>query len=226
MAKLSEFLGELVSSITHARVKSDIQSVKIAEEYAKNNLLQHFSVPRMRVDKVEINIPVAIDKLLEKKRPVYKPIDKRNFSSIAYHTILKSLRVRSLSTNISNDLQSFIAEQIKILEADISSKKIDDTLKYFSETIASKVIALTGRGDLELPGKIAGRLTESLQNEIKLKSDNPVLDSLHVVVEADKLREIKPENIMMIKMTVSEQGMEWIKMKNINEEVVTKLMPE
>ena len=70
MIELSRFLGELVSSISNARVQSDIQSVKIAEEYAKNNLLQHFSVPRMRVDKVELNIPVAVDKLLEKMSPV------------------------------------------------------------------------------------------------------------------------------------------------------------
>jgi hypothetical protein len=45
-------------------------------------------------------------------------------------------------------------------------------------------------------------------------------------VESDKLREVKPENVIMIKMTLSEQGMEWIKMENNKGEVINKLMPE
>jgi len=225
VAKLSEFLGELVSSISNARVKSDIQSVKIAEEYAKNNLLQHFAVPRMRVDKVELNIPIAIDKLLKKKEPTYEPIDNIRFSSITYQTTLESLGVTSLSRVDSRHLKTSIAEQIKILEAKIRANKIDNALEDFSKTIASQVIALPGKDGLVLEN-ITKALNKSLQNEIKLDPENPVLDLLDVVVEADKLREIKPENIMTIKMTVSEQGMEWVKMKNINEEVVAKLMPE
>ena len=226
MAELSRFLGELVSSISNARVQSDIQSVKIAEEYAKNNLLQHFAVPRMRVDKVELNIPVAIDKLIERKNPVYEPIDNIKFSSIAYHKILDILQVKELDILVSRPLRKAIAENMKLLEAKIRANKIDNALGDFSKNIASKAVNLTGRDDPTLLEDIIKGLNDSLKDEIKLKSDNPVLDSLHVVVEADKLREIKPENIIMIKMTVSEQGMEWVKMENINKEVITKLMPE
>lgn len=226
MAELSRFLGELVSSISYARVQSDIQSVKIAEEYAKNNLLQHFAVPRMRVDKVELNIPVAIDKLLEKENPVYEPIDNIKFSSIAYRKILDILQVKELGILVSRPLRRAIAENIKILEAKIRANKIDNALGDFSKNIASKAVNLTGNDDPTLLEDIIKGLNYSLKDEMKLKSDNPMLDSLYVVVEADKLREIKPENIIMIKMTVSEQGMEWVKMENINKEVITKLMPE
>lgn len=226
MAELSRFLGELVSSISNARVQSDIQSVKIAEEYAKNNLLQHFAVPRMRVDKVELNIPVAIDKLLEKENPVYEPIDNIKFSSIAYRKILDILQVKELGILVSRPLRRAIAENIKILEAKIRANKIDNALGDFSKNIASKAVNLTGNDDPTLLEDIIKGLNYSLKDEMKLKSDNPMLDSLYVVVEADKLREIKPENIIMIKMTVSEQGMEWVKMENINKEVITKLMPE
>ena len=226
MAELSKFLGELVSSISYARVQSDIQSVKIAEEYAKNNLLQHFAVPRMRVDKVELNIPVAIDKLLEKENPVYEPIDNIKFSSIAYRKILDILQVKELGILVSRPLRRAIAENIKILEAKIRANKIDNALGDFSKNIASKAVNLTGNDDPTLLEDIIKGLNYSLKDEMKLKSDNPMLDSLYVVVEADKLREIKPENIIMIKMTVSEQGMEWVKMENINKEVITKLMPE
>ena len=239
MAKLSDFLGGLVSSISDARVNSDIQSLKIAEEYAKNDLLKHFAVPRMRVDKVELNIPVAIDKLLEKSQKVYEPIDNKSFSAKAYQQILKSLAVNNLSNEVSKTLRTDIAEHIHLLEAKIRVNQIENALEDFSKNIALKVIEFAdlifkedkrkklNRDELsKLQSNIVKGLQSSLKDEIKFKSENKVLESLQVIVEADKLREVKPENVIMIKMTISEQGMEWIKMENIDGEVVTKLMPE
>lgn len=239
MAKLSDFLGGLVSSISDARVKSDIQSLKIAEEYAKNDLLKHFAIPRMRVDKVELNIPVAIDKLLEKSQKVYEPIDNKSFSAKAYQQILKSLAVNNLSNEVSKTLRTTIAEHIHLLEAKIRVNQIENALEDFSKNIALKVIEFVdlifkedkrkklNRDELsKLQSNIVKGLQSSLKDEIKFKSENKVLESLQVIVEADKLREVKPENVIMIKMTVSEQGMEWIKMENKDGEVVTKLMPE
>jgi len=239
MAKLSDFLGGLVSSISDARVNSDMQSVKIAEEYAKNELLKHFAVPRMRVDKVELNIPVAIDKLLEKSQKVYEPIDNKSFSAKAYQQILKSLAVNNLSNEVSKTLRTDIAEHIHLLEAKIRVNQIENALEDFSKNIALKVIEFAdlifkedkrkklNRDELsKLQSNIVKGLQSSLKDEIKFKSETKVLESLQVIVEADKLREVKPENVIMIKMTVSEQGMEWIKMENIDGEVVTKLMPE
>lgn len=239
MAKLSDFLGGLVSSISDARVNSDIQSLKIAEEYAKNDLLKHFAIPRMRVDKVELNIPVAIDKLLEKSQKVYEPIDNKSFSAKAYQQILKSLAVNNLSNEVSKTLRTTIAEHIHLLEAKIRVNQIENALEDFSKNIALKVIEFAdlifkedkrkklNRDELsKLQSNIVKGLQSSLKDEIKFKSENKVLESLQVIVEADKLREVKPENVIMIKMTVSEQGMEWIKMENKDGEVVTKLMPE
>ena len=239
MAKLSDFLGGLVSSICDARVKSDIQSVKIAEEYSRDNLLQHFAVPRMRVDKVELNIPVAIDTLFEKMQEIYEPIDSNRFSAKTYQLILKSLEVTTLSKEHLDTLNTTIAENIKLLELKIRVDQIESGLKEVSQNIASKVVGLVNaiyeeseRRKLtklqlsNLKKALVLELQSALKNEIILKSETKVLESLQVIVEADKLREVKPENIIMIKMTISEQGMEWVKMENNKGEVITKLMPE
>lgn len=239
MAKLSDFLGELVSSISDARVNSDIQSVRIAEEYAKNELLKHFAVPRMRFDKVELHIPVAIDQLLEKSQKSFEPIDNKSFSSKAYQQILKSLGVNKLSNDVSITLRTAIAEHLQLLEAKIRVHQNENALEDFSNTMAIKVIALAkviftdqksknlNRSELlKLQDTIAKGLQATLKDEIKLKSENNVLESLQVIVEADKLRDVKPENVIMIKVTVLEQGMEWVTMENKEGEVVSKLMPE
>lgn len=239
MAKLGTFLGGILSSISDARVNSDIQSVKIADEYAKNDLLKHFAIPRMRFDKVEVNVPVAICELIEKSRKVYEPIDNKSFSSKAYQQILKSLLVSSLPSDVSKTLKTTISEHIHLAEAKIRVNQIENVLEDFSQNIALKIVDLAdlifkdserkklNRDELlQLQNTIAKGLQESLKDEIKLDSENKILEFLDVIVEAHRLRDVKPEHIIMIKMTVTEQGMEWVNMENINGDVVTKLMPE
>lgn len=239
MAKLSDFLGGLASGICDARVNSDIQSLKIAEEYAKNDLLKHFSIPRMRIDKVELNIPVAVDNLLEKTQRIFQPIDNQSFSAKTYQQVLKYLAVTNLSNEISKNLKTTIADHIHLLEAKIRLNQTENSLQEFSNSIALKTAEIadtiykennrkkpTKAEILKLQTSTARGLQEALKPDIIFQKEIKILDSVNVIVEADKLREIKPENVIMIKMTISEQGMEWINMENKEGNVVNKLMPE
>jgi hypothetical protein len=47
-----------------------------------------------------------------------------------------------------------------------------------------------------------------------------------VIVEAHKLREQKPENMIYIKLKISEEGMEWNKAENQEGKIESKLLPE
>lgn len=239
MAKLSDFLGGLASGICDARVNSDVQSLRIAEEYAKNDLLKHFSVPRMRIDKVELNIPVAVDNLVERTQRIYQPIDNQSFSAKAYQQVLKSLAVSSLSSELSKNLRTAIADHVHLLEAKIKVNQTEDSLEEFSNSISLKTLEIADtiktvnnrrkatKAELtKLQTNTARDLNAALKDEIVLKKEINVLDAVHVIVEADKLREIRPENVIMIKMTISEQGMEWINMEDKDGKVVNKLMPE
>ena len=59
MPTLNEYLGGIFSSITDARVMADVQTVQVAEQYARHDLLKHFAVPRMRIGDIELTKPVA-----------------------------------------------------------------------------------------------------------------------------------------------------------------------
>ncbi len=59
MPKLNEYLGGLVSEIVSARKMADLQTVQTAKEYAQDDLLKHFSVPRMKVSSVDLTVPFA-----------------------------------------------------------------------------------------------------------------------------------------------------------------------
>jgi hypothetical protein len=104
-------------------------------------------------------------------------------------------------------------------------------LNEFSKIILEKIISYSDAKSKRLIKANFSELEYNITNElrstlIKNQSENKVLESLQVIVEADKLREIKPENIIMIKFTLSEQGMEWIKIEDKDGNFSSKLMPE
>lgn len=234
MPKLNDYIGSLVSSITNARVMSDIQTVKVAEEYAKHNLLRHFSIPRMRIDDVEMTIPIALDEINEKTETEYEPIDNTKFNAIVYKELVNSLGLTKLPIGVSKILRNNIVEQTQNLEQNIRITKDLTFLKIYSETLTSIILNLGGelpKPKLEIKGKIdieamPQYLERRLSQEIKITSQKKTIEDLNVIVEAHKLREQKPENIIYIKLKISEDGMEWNRTENSNGGIESKLLPE
>jgi hypothetical protein len=237
MAELNDFLGGLVASLSSARVQSDIAALKIAQDYAKDNLLQNFAVPRMRIQDVEFTIPVAIDTSSDPAHKKYELIDRNTVTSTAYQQILLSLAKDKLPADVTKALQTDIAAHIQLLDDQLKVVQKENALADFSKNLALIVLAqknLIFKGDkmkLEdtaflsnLQNTITDRLQNVLKNQIQLTPESKNVQQ--VIVEAAKLREINPANIIMIKMKVSEVGMEWIKMEDKDGNVVSKLLPE
>lgn len=235
MPILSEFLGSLASGICDARANSDVQTVRIAEEYVKNDLLKHFSIPRMRIDKVEMNIPIAVHNLEETIQRDYRPIIKSDLSNKIYKRILAVSGASSFSREASISMKKSINDQIDVLITGLGSQSVDKLSKEVSERISVRAIelgevALGKSAIVETSGLRTSSISEGVEaifrEELILEKESKKLGSFEVIVEADKLREIKPENVIMIKMTISEEGMEWVTVEDKDGNMVPKLMPE
>ncbi|QHI37937.1 hypothetical protein IMCC3317_33200 [Kordia antarctica] len=69
MILLKDYIGKIYKEITNAKVQSDIETLVIANEYANNPMLKHFSVPNIRIKNMELTIPVAVDATQSTSRP-------------------------------------------------------------------------------------------------------------------------------------------------------------
>ena len=234
MPNLNEYIGSIISSITNARVMADIQTVKVAEEYAKHDLLKHFAVPRMRVGDVELTIPVALDALSEKTHTEFQPIDNSRFNSLMYKELTNSLGRSSLPAKASQQLRAKLVEQTHQLEQNLRVTQDMASVSEFSHQAAKQLVQLATEHQLisrEMMPKldveqIAARVVAAANQEIKVLSQRSVIENLNVIAESHKLREEKPENIIYIKLKISEDGMEWQQMESSNGEVSRRLLPE
>jgi hypothetical protein len=60
MPPLSDFIGALLADAAQARVRADLETLKIAEVYSAHDLLKHLPVPRFRLPDITIDAPVVV----------------------------------------------------------------------------------------------------------------------------------------------------------------------
>ena len=223
MINLNEYIGSIATSLTEARMISDLKSLEIAEKFAQHDLLKHFSIPRFRAQNIELTIPVAIGELETQYEKDYQPIDNIEFSSQTY-TILKDVvQKSSFDRKTSVQLKSVINNEVELLEKKIKATNDESkSLQAYSERIAEQFLAIS-REKIEF-SVLTKRISQSLASQIKPKQ--PAKQEPKVIVESHKLQEIKPENIIQIKMTLNEEGMEWHTSEDDNGNVNSKLLPE
>ncbi len=229
--KLQDYIGNLVSSVQHARVSADLQAVRVAESYAKHELLEHFPVPRMRIKDVEMTFPIAINTRQKQKTTNLEPLDNREFNAAAYKEILAGLGQKSLSQSSSRRLRQAISKQSVELEKELLIGGETQALKIFSQAVALVASETKGPDNAdeskkELTANISDRLNANLSALIKPVNTESVLDQLEITMEADILKEKPPESLVNIKLTITEEGVEWHRTEESNGKMSRRLIPE
>jgi hypothetical protein len=60
MPKLGEVIGAMLSDVARARVRADVEAMRIASAYSGDPLLKHLPVPRFRLPDIVIDLPVLV----------------------------------------------------------------------------------------------------------------------------------------------------------------------
>lgn len=234
MPTLNEYLGGLFNSITDARVMADVQTVQVAEQYAKHDLLKHFSVPRMRISDIELTIPVAIEGLSERSEFQLDPIGNAEFKRILTRELANGVGYNELPPIPGQRLQSALSERTAALVTNLQSMDLQKSFSLFARDIVSDLFVIGEESRLH-DGKFPDGYsvdnvishTVSLCNQlVKGVVDKPVLDQLSVIAESHRLREQRPEDVIQIRMKVGEDGMEWQTIEKSDGSIERKLLPE
>ena len=227
MPKLSEYLGGLVSEIASARQLADLQTVQIAKEYAKDDLLKHFSIPRMKIGTVDLTVPFA------KAGNAFPKI----FREFAYEEIISIAKTDYNAADAKNDqrLRTFLIETeveyddvLKRIQSENTSKISDLQVQYF-EFLPKNILAFCERLEnfnwtqtdpKTFQKNMESRIISEARKVIEKTEDT------EIIVEASKLMQLNPNCLVFAKMSISEAGMEWSRYENINGEIVETLIPE
>ncbi|ASK31424.1 hypothetical protein CEY12_15485 [Chryseobacterium sp. T16E-39] len=227
MPKLNEYLGGIVSEIASARKMADMQTVQIAKEYAQDDLLKHFSIPRMKVGTVDLTIPFATagnstpmifrdfmyDEMIKVAKTDYDPSDIKSDQSLKafiidlevyYNDAIKKVRDENTTTITDSQIQYFeiIPQYMREFCQSLPNFRWKQTNpEFFQQSISKRVI-----GE-------ARKVIEKTED-------------YEIIVEASKLMELDVKCLIYAKMSVSEAGMEWSRYEDINGNIIETLIPE
>lgn len=234
MPTLNEYLGGLIASVTNARVMADAQTVAVAEQYARHDLLKHFAVPRMRIGDIELTIPVAIEGLANRVDYQLAPIGNDRFRTEIYREICASIGVAELPMLASGDLVAALSDEtlalVELMRADLSEKSFfvfaDKATNRFAQIADNRQLykllpAMEFRPEL-MTERVAKRCA-TLVTGVEQKTS---LDQLEVVAESHRLREQRPEDIVRIRLKIGEDGMEWQTIEKSDGTLERRLLPE
>ncbi|GEN66601.1 hypothetical protein [Chryseobacterium rhizosphaerae] len=227
MPKLNEYLGGIVSEIAAARKMTDLQTVQIAKEYAKDDLLKHFSIPRMKVGTVDLTIPFAA----AGSSPILP------FRDFSYDEITKVAQADYNPSDIKNDqnLKNFLANQelsyndyIKKIKAENKPSLTDTQIQYFEPISKYTVEYCRSLSNFTWNNTDPQFLSDRLFDRIVLEARRVIekTDDREIIVEASKLMQLDAKCLIFAKMSVSEAGMEWSRYEDINGNIIETLIPE
>lgn len=217
MPNLGDYLGQLLSEISMARLQADLETVRLAELYAAHPLLKAMPVPRVRLPEVDIDLPLLIEASDEPRpgettrggagaREMAGAVDQLMAAHLSRSNVKLS---RVQRTRLRAALDAHVAALDPPAETGIDTRRLADGLtdaglRSLSSGSPSNRLRLAIQ--FETTG---GDLREAVRRELlKLRTPPP---RLHVLVTSAELREQgNAANMARLKLKVSEQGMEWV----------------
>ncbi|WP_345990998.1 hypothetical protein AAEU33_03980 [Chryseobacterium sp. Chry.R1] len=227
MPKLNEYLGGIVSEIASARKMADLQTVQIAKEYAQDDLLKHFSIPRMKVGTVDLTIPFAT----AGNSPIMA------FRDFAYHEIIKIAKTNYNPSDIKSDqslraflvdLEVYYNDAIKKIQDDNTSIITDSQIQYFDPIPKYTLEFCQSLPNFSWKQTDPQFFQQSILNRVVREARKIIekIDDYEIIVEASRLMELDAKCLIYAKMSVSEAGMEWSRYEDINGNIIETLIPE
>lgn len=231
MVNLGDYVGKLLSEITMARVQADIEAVRVAEIYASDPLLKHLPVPRVRLPKIELDVPVIIKEVEDGNAATRDIVSSAAVRTIASTAVTNGLR----KTNISLNRTELLAMN-KLVTTAVSDSD-SDLEKGVSMTAVSKKVS----------SNIISTIKKDSRLKLKIKDNNIV--SLNKIVEAkikEELLKLKKEparikvsaltsdlklindneKITHFKLSIEEDAVEWSSVEEEDGSVRELLTPE
>lgn len=227
MAKLGEFIGALLADAVQARVRADMEALKIAEAYSGHELLRHMPVPRFRLPDISVDFPVMVDEVVGEggESQLFSPPPRTELTKLVRRALIAStiklnpLERQQLYASVykkSNELLD--AGPQALLGSQAVANAVGDT----ATAAVKRTLARRHDNDVEQPNLAA--LDSAIKNSIKglLLQRLTASPHLRVNVASSAIKSHgDSDSLVRVRLTISEDAYELVQ-----DDQQLRLMPE
>ena len=216
MPNLGDYLGQLLSEISIARMHADLETVRLAELYAEHPLLRTLPVPHVRLPVVELDVPVLVEsspdsraeesarggvKLEDMARKFGDVLDARLSQAGVALTAADRKRVQSA-------LDGRLALRGVPIEVAVDVSGVANDLSETALRAMDELKATSRTPKPVLPEGFAADLKATVRREFLALRTPP--SRLSVRVTSAEIRDDgTPESVIRLHLSASEAGLEW-----------------
>ena len=146
MINLGDYIGRLLSEVTHARVQADIEAVRVAEVYSSHPLLRNFPVPRIRFSNVDMSVPVVISEVEDEEQETSSvdKVDSRTLTTVTEKIVTSELIKYTVRLNTRD--ASLLRRALKAKSDDMAYLRENAiSMKTISKDISKEIIKVIGK---------------------------------------------------------------------------------
>jgi hypothetical protein len=225
MNDIGDILGAMMTGLIRARQAADLQTAALAEAYKANPLLEGLSVPRIRIPELTVDIPLIVENQEEGQSAtlndpgvIAKATNERVSKALANNNIKLPAAFQKTFTEQATAKLGELKKSNAALSEELVSRTVQEV---FSDTLRKTEIKL-GPAERELV--VNGIRTESgLQAISKPGLPSRILTNIRTADVKDKTN---PMSVVRLKITLSEEGVEWATQASADGSTVRTLVPE
>jgi len=225
MADLGDLLGSFMSGLIRARRMADEQTAALAEYYKGNPLLEGLSVPRIRIPELTIDLPFIIENHSEGEKGEMNDPKKIISEAISVvNSYFSKLEIKSNPTFLKaftneaeNQLTTLRQSGLPLMKESI----VRIVQNSISETISKTQTPFT----TSQRDEIAKALRERISQVSIIKE--PTSSSIAANIKTSDVKEKSSvTNVVRLKITLKEEGLEWATQASESGGVIRTLQPE
>lgn len=221
MPDLGDVLAAVLSGMAHARRQADETAAELAEYYRTDPLLAGMAAPRFRVPELTLELPLLLDDFEEQEEA--KPATKAAVISAV------AAAVRDAADRQRVALPRAAMARVR----DRFSSQLDDAVRRSPEKVAQAAESAlrAGVGEEEFAAidparrrRMIAEVTESARNSALSRPTVP--PRLRATVVTEQVRQVDPDRVVHIRLTIAEEGVEWTPVERPDGTVTHTLTPE
>jgi hypothetical protein len=225
MVDLGAIVGSLMSGLISARRMADEQTAALAEYYKDNPLLEGLSVPRIRIPELTIDLPMLIENYIpeesgkmENPRTIADEVEAQLRATLSKGSFkARPYFYETFSDEVENKLEGLKKANMPVMKETIA-RSVQDA---FADTLVKTKTTLTA-ADKE-------NVAKALREKVSVSSiaKEPVSSNIMANIKtADVKEKASNANVVRLKITLKEEGLEWATRTNESGGIVRTLQAE
>lgn len=210
---LSDYIAYVFSEVSRARDMADRYSKEIAVAYAKDDVLRHFSVPRFKIAKMDLNMPVLVSGVQVSTLMKFS-MDRQELRRVFLDAIVQIVkRIVSRDVAVRTDGAEPLLDALhERLEANPDPARVDDLVTRGWADVLRHVMKANDVASELLP-RLAAEIKRTLAEVVaKVKggitTTRATLDGLLVNPETNVVKNGSSDaSVFTIKAELMEEGM-------------------